>query len=1006
MATLKGFKVPAPVVPQSTGSKYPTTDTNFIGGGRHIYATKAEIYSKIPKLRRKVGMLAYALDTKIEYILVNNPATDTTTATDWEEYQGNSKKIAIGTDELDLIRVTVGTAASDLTMPTTVKVLFVDGSDTTATVTWNTTTYDPTKLGLQVIIGDIALPAGTLNANSKIAQHIMVIPTTRTIDPTMTIINLAPLSVKYDTPFSIIGLPKNTTVVFDDGSIETVAIDWDSAEPFYNSTSTGSAQTLTGSLVLPEGASNCSPAITPQIKVTVLPNKKNITQIDPNGKLAVVKGKDGDTFSDLTFPSKVEIMLDDGTTTDIDVTWNSSDFNGGYENQIIGGTLNITDPNITNTLGLKPDIRVYLKPKDQIFSIIDPSPITVTYGTPEAAITFPTLVSANTSNGTQTFPVTWTNKSIYNENKSATYTFSGKLNIGTDYEFSGGDEEFASFKVTVGANPVVTYEVVSYTFTKNYNVANGTSAASIGLPANVTLNYKDSNGNTYTQSVPVSWNTASYNSTTAGTYTIPGTTIISSSIDNPSNIEPEAIVIVAPAPPAVTYTISGYDAPAMVNIDYDKTAADLAPLLPTTIVIHETGSDGTTRDETVPVSWNTSSFNGKKSGLQQFSGVYTTLSSDVNNDNNVFPTVSVTVASVVTNPDPSKDTITAIVNPNPISVANGTSNTDLNAALPTTVSCTVNKTDGSQVTEYIPVSWNISNYKSTQGTYVLDGTLQLPSGYDNKITTPPQISVTVDPSVTVISTLQSVEPVNLGNVDYNTKVTDLTLPTTVTIHITKSDGTKEDKSVSVTWNTSSYSPTTSGTQTINGTVSTGSVQNPSNIGAIATVTVGAKPSTGDIEPDSAFTNVTTLSVPQPTTSQTDITDTSLNTLTIDDFYGESDANPAQRKAEVRFMGVLASDGTNATPELLTLFPEGIRVPVSTLDSTDQEVANFKSCLAKVDAAMSVGTISSSFPGGTDGNFDFDDDTHTLTLNGAASNGIIIKIRYKSDGYINYPESYS
>ena len=71
------------IIENNTESTLPVVDSNEVKGGRFIVQSKS-IRNQIPKEKRSLGMKTYVLEDKLEYILINNPNTDTTDNSDWE----------------------------------------------------------------------------------------------------------------------------------------------------------------------------------------------------------------------------------------------------------------------------------------------------------------------------------------------------------------------------------------------------------------------------------------------------------------------------------------------------------------------------------------------------------------------------------------------------------------------------------------------------------------------------------------------------------------------------------------------------------------------------------------------------------------------------------------------------------------------------------------------------------------------------------------------------------
>lgn len=84
MAKNKGYRVLNTVVTYDSRDEYPVVDSKDVAGGYHVTSTASEMYS-IPYMRRRLGMIVYVSNNDIEYRLVNNPTSKSTSISDWKE---------------------------------------------------------------------------------------------------------------------------------------------------------------------------------------------------------------------------------------------------------------------------------------------------------------------------------------------------------------------------------------------------------------------------------------------------------------------------------------------------------------------------------------------------------------------------------------------------------------------------------------------------------------------------------------------------------------------------------------------------------------------------------------------------------------------------------------------------------------------------------------------------------------------------------------------------------
>lgn len=121
---------------------------------------------------------------------------------------------------------------------------------------------------------------------------------------------------------------------------------------------------------------------------------------------------------------------------------------------------------------------------------------------------------------------------------------------------------------TGGGAAVVTITAVNSI--SDINVAYGTAAGSIGLPSTVQVTLS----NATTPSYSVTWNTAPYNGTTAGTYALTGTITPAGGVTNPLGLTAAVNVIVPVHPMSIFDRIWG--TAELTDSDWNSNAAALA----------------------------------------------------------------------------------------------------------------------------------------------------------------------------------------------------------------------------------------------------------------------------------------------------------------------------------------------------------------------------------------------------------------------------------------------
>ena len=78
--------ITAPIAPNDPADKYPGMDDEYLKGGYRVVVDKSTRNSSIPEERRKLGMLVRTNDDHVVWSLINNPNSDTTQDSDWEEF--------------------------------------------------------------------------------------------------------------------------------------------------------------------------------------------------------------------------------------------------------------------------------------------------------------------------------------------------------------------------------------------------------------------------------------------------------------------------------------------------------------------------------------------------------------------------------------------------------------------------------------------------------------------------------------------------------------------------------------------------------------------------------------------------------------------------------------------------------------------------------------------------------------------------------------------------------
>ena len=370
-----------------------------------------------------------------------------------------------------------------------------------------------------------------------------------------------------------------------------------------------------------------------------------------------------------------------------------------------------------------------------------------------------------------------------NYNKTGTHNI---IQQGTSKEIS----DFANLSVANNVIGITSVETLS-----SINVDHGTPLNNISLPTTVTVNLSNST----TTSAAITWDggTPVYDPDTAGTYSFSGTLSLPSDVFNPENIKATVDVIVSEVSIPTVTTIGAI---SDITVPYGTELSNVE--LPTTVSIGLNNS--TTTSAAITWDGGTPVYDPDTAGTYSFSGTLS-LPSDINNPANIKATVDVIVSEV------SISTVTTIGAISDITVPYGTELS--NVELPTTVSIGLSNS----TTTSAAITWDGGTPvydPDTAGTYSFSGTLSLPSDINN----PANIKATVDVIVSEVSipTVTTIGAISDITVPYGTELSNVELPTTVSIGLSNSTTT----SAAITWDggTPVYDPDTAGTYSFSGTI--------------------------------------------------------------------------------------------------------------------------------------------------------------------------------------------
>lgn len=267
----------------------------------------------------------------------------------------------------------------------------------------------------------------------------------------LSVTNPAGISVEEGTAFKDLELPEKVTVTVTGNLNEEVAVTW--AKGDYQTTP--GTYTLEGTLTMGENMENPD-GVKASIQVTVTKKQYEIKSV---AKLDKKKVAYGTAVSELNLPTEVEVTYTDGTTGTASVTWNTDSYDGNTAGDYtLEGILSFAD-NITNPKNLTASVKVTVakkaeepKPetKKEIKSIVNAKldDISVKEGTLATNLGLPGQVEVELKDGTTaTVDVDW-DLSAYKSDVPGTYTLTGELVLGDEFENPDGLEVSVDVIVT------------------------------------------------------------------------------------------------------------------------------------------------------------------------------------------------------------------------------------------------------------------------------------------------------------------------------------------------------------------------------------------------------------------------------------------------------------------------------------------------------------------------------------------------------------------------------
>ncbi|MFA9456647.1 Ig-like domain-containing protein [Halalkalibacter sp. AB-rgal2] len=466
-------------------------------------------------------------------------------------------------ESLRVIQVENGTKLSEIGFAEQVMVTLNNGEKKTINVTWDEggPDYNGLKAGTYRITGSLEALSRIENPN-----NIRAVAEVKVGRPYITEVEtLEIISVANGTNSEEIGLPKQVEVTLNNGGQATVDVKWDEGVPKYDGKKAGVYQ-FTGTFNQLNEIENPN---FKQAAVEVKVDQPTIVEVGDLGDIAIISVANGTKRSDLELPEKVEVILNNGETTEIDVMWD--DGQPPYDEKKAGtytftGTFVLTEgmfssltTSIATIFTSEWNLSNEIQNPEQLMVTIDVQVhepfiseierferIHVENGIKRKDLDLPPYVEVVLNNGEKmNVHVNW-DEGVpkYNEKQSGTYLFNGTLEQLSGIE--NRSDEQVTIEVIVG-DPIV----MSVERFEDITVVNGTKRIDLNLPSSIEVLLN--NGETI--EVNVTWNDGKpqYDGMRAGSYVFIGTLDQLTDVLNPSSIHASLTVYVSEKDDPVTY---------------------------------------------------------------------------------------------------------------------------------------------------------------------------------------------------------------------------------------------------------------------------------------------------------------------------------------------------------------------------------------------------------------------------------------------------------------------
>ncbi|WP_459129325.1 Ig-like domain-containing protein [Guggenheimella bovis] len=305
--------------------------------------------------------------------------------------------------------------------------------------------------------------------------------------------------------------------------------------------------------------------------------------------------------NELILTETVRVITEDGMSLSANVKWDKSNLDTSEAGKAtVKGTLTLPeDGSLLNPKNLAPSIEIIIlgKKAPNIESIIPIRPISVTLGTKQDAINFPTSVTVSLEDGTEVdLKVHWNRSTRYDSQAAGKYTFSGDIVLPPDGSIGNLKGVVAAIVVEVKGKVVATVPTVSSIQNPvDVNVPFNTDKDELDLPKTVLVTLD----NNQVLPLNVKWSAPShFDKEDPKVYTFTGELELPDdhSIENPGNLKAKLNVTVM-----TEETLEIKDIPKLTPIEgvLGKDAKSLD--IPKTVSVIL--SDGKTLS--LPVEWTT-----------------------------------------------------------------------------------------------------------------------------------------------------------------------------------------------------------------------------------------------------------------------------------------------------------------------------------------------------------------------------------------------------------------